>query len=246
MAKTNLATKILEHPDKDLIISRMVSGIPVAEIREYLEATYTNPGEEKFVLSEKVLTTFQKDYLDFYTTIRDDLTKTKESKLSPEETLSMEIQGSTTYKKNLEKYLDSEIDIKLMVKGVLKTIESRIEQMYDLIQEDPRNIKIDRTLIEWFNTLIALLEKFDAIQNGNIEQVNIQNNINVQVLDDHMGVIFNVIKDILAKLDYDTSLVFIDMFNEEMQKIKPQEKIVLPLETRMAEVKLLNETVSSK
>jgi hypothetical protein len=246
MNKSNIALKILEHIDRDEIIAKLLSGAPIADIHEWLASKYVNEGEDKFVLSQKVISTFQKDYLDIYSIIRDDLTKTKTNQLSPEAELNLEVQGNLTYRKTLEKYLDSELDIKVMIKRVLATIETRIEQMFDLIQEDPRNIKIDRTLIEWFNTLISLMEKYDAIQNGSLENVNIQNNINIQVLDDHINVVYKIIKDILSKLDYDTSLVFIDMFNEEMQKIKPNEKEILPLDARLAEVRIMNETVSSK
>jgi hypothetical protein len=243
----NIATKILEHPDKDEIISKLIAGISTADIHEGLAAKYVNVGENKFILSEKVLSSFQKDYLDFYTAIKEDLEKTKIQRLTPEEELKLEVQGNPTYRKTLEKYLESELDIKVMVKRVLATIETRIEQMYDLIQEDPRNIKIDRTLIEWFNTLISLLEKYDQIQNGNLEQVNIQNNINIQILDDRINLIYKLIRDVLAKLDYDTSLAFIDMFNEEMQKIQLEgDKEVLPLETRMTEAQLLSQKISAK
>lgn len=243
----NVAFKILEHPDKDEIISKLLAGVSVADIHEGLAAKYVNVGENKFILSEKVISSFQKDYLDVYAAIQEDLSKTKMQKLTPEEELKLEVQGNPTYRKTLEKYLESELDIKVMVKRVLATIETRIEQMYDLIQEDPRNIKIDRTLIEWFNTLISLLEKYDQIQNGNLENINIQNNINIQVLDEHINVVYKVIKEILSRLDYDTSLAFIDMFNEEMQKIKPEaEKAVLPVESRLAEAHIVSQTISAK
>jgi len=243
----SVALKILEHPDKDEIISKLVSRVSISDIHEWLESKYINVGEEKFVLSTKVLTSFQKDYLDVYNLIREDLTKTKIQRLSPEEELKLDVQGNPQYRKSLEKYLDNELDIKIMTKRALAAMESRIEQMFDMIQDDPANIKIDRTLIEWFNTLISLLEKYDTIQNGNLEQINIQNNINIQILDEHINVVYKVIKDILSRLDYDTSLAFIDMFNEEMQKIKPMlEKEVLPVEVRLTEASLMSQTISAK
>ena len=92
--------------------------------------------------------------------------------------------------------------------------------MFDIIQEDPQNFRNDRVLIGSFNTLAGILEKYDTILNGSPDQINIQNNINVQVFDEHISVIYNVIKEILSKLDYDTSILFMDMFNDEMKKLK--------------------------
>ena len=240
----NIALKILYHPDKAEILNKLLAGTSISDIHEWLKAKYTNEGEDKFVLNEKTISSFNKDYLDIYSLIKDDLTKVKGQ--SPEDELTLAVQNNPTYRKTLERYVESELDIKTMVQRVLATIETRIEQMYDLIQEDPRNIKIDRTLIEWFNTLISLLEKYDTIKNGNLEQVNIQNNINIQVLDDHINVIYNLIKSILTRLDYDTSLVFVDMFNEEMQKIKPSNKEIAPVEARLAEAQVISQTVSAK
>lgn len=243
----NIALKILEHPDKDEIISKLLSGIPVSDISEWLDAKYVSVGEKKFALSDKVISSFQKDYLDIYNIIKDDIAKTKTNKLTAEEELKLEIQGSPQYHKILEKYVNNEVDIKVIIKRLVATIETRAAQVFDQIQEDPRNIKMDRTLIEWFNTLTVVLEKYDTILNGNPDQINIQNNINIQIVDQHINVVYNVIKEILSKLDYDTSLLFIDMFNEEMKKLEPlKAKMVLPQEERMKEAEVLSEVINGK
>lgn len=243
----NIALKILEHPDKDEIISKLLSGTSVSDIAEWLEAKYVSVGEKKFVLSEKVISSFQKDYLDIYNIIREDIAKTKTNKLTAEEELKLEIQGSPQYHNILEKYANNEVDIKVIVKRLVATIETRAAQVFDQIQEDPRNIKMDRTLIEWFNTLTVVLEKYDTILNGNPDQINIQNNINIQIVDQHINVVYNVIKEILSKLDYDTSLLFIDMFNEEMKKLEPlKAKMILPQEERMKEAEVLSEVINGK
>jgi hypothetical protein len=238
----DVASKILEHPDKDEIIAKLVAGVAVSDIHEWLESKYESVGEKKFALSAKIITTFQKDYLDFYNTIREDLMKTKQ--MSASDTLTNEVQGSVAYKKALETYLNSEIDIKLMVKQALAAIEFRTAQVFDQIQEDPTNVRIDRTLIEWFNTLSVLMEKYDGIQNGTLEQVNITNNINIQVIDKHINVIYDIIKEILARLDYDTSLMFIDMFNEAMAKLELPE--VASVENRLVEAKLISDEAADK
>lgn len=243
----NIALKILEHPDKDEIITKLLSSVPVADIHEWLEAKYTSVGETKFVLSNKIISTFQKDYLDIYSIIKDDIAKSKTNKLTAQEELKLEIQGSPQYHKSLENYVNNEVDIKVTVKRMVAAIEIRASQVFDQIQDDPRNIKMDRTLIEWFNTLTTLLEKYDTILNGNPDQINIQNNINIQVVDEHINVVYNVIKEILSKLDYDTSLLFIEMFNDAMKNLKgAQQNIIAAPEVRLAEAKVLNEVITAK
>lgn len=240
----NIALKILEHPDKDEIITKLLSGVSVADIHEWLEAKYVNVGEKKFALSDKIISTFQKEYLDIYSIIKEDIAKTK-TKLSSDEDLKIEIQGTPQYRKILEKYASDELDIKVTVKKMVATIETRIEQIFDQIQEDPRNIKMDRTLIEWFNSLTALVEKYDTILNGSPDQINIQNNINIQILDNHINLVHNLITEILSKLDYDTSLLFIEMFNEGLQKLNIETAKLLPQEVRMTEAKVLSEVITN-
>src|SRR5271170_2972090 len=109
----NIALKILEHPDKDEIITKLLSSVPVADIHEWLEGKYFDVGEKKFVLSDKVISTFQKEYLDIYSIIKDDIAKTKNNKLTAEEELRQEIQGTPRYHKALEQGIDNEIDIKI-------------------------------------------------------------------------------------------------------------------------------------
>src|ERR1700733_14623072 len=238
MSNANIANRIISHPDKEEIIAKMLSSVSNTDIAEWLNAKYNQITEKKFIFSEKSLSIFQKEYLDFYTIMKDDLTKSKSNLTAPEQ-LQQEIQGTPAYHKALEKYADSEVDIKTMLKKLVVNAETRISQMFDIIQSDPDNFKGDRTLIEWFNTIGTILEKYDAILNGAPDQINIQNNINIQVVDDHINVVYNIIKEILSNLDYDTSLLFIDRFNEEMKKLKSKPDVILPIDERMKEATIL-------
>lgn len=243
--KENIAKRFLKHPDKDEIIGKLLAGISSADIAEWLRAKYNPLTEKTFIFSEKYITSFKDEYLDFYTAMRQDLEKTK-SNITASQQLQTEIQGTSAYHTALEKYADKEVDIKSIIKKLVVNAELRLSQMFDLMQEDTYNFKPDRTLIEWFNTLTNILEKYDTILNGSPDQINIQNNINIQVVDDHINVIFNIIKEILTKLDYDTSLLFIDMYNEEIKKIKSTPHTQLPVETRLKEATMLSETISEK
>jgi hypothetical protein len=244
--KENIAKRILSHPDKDEVISKLLANIPPSEIAESLAARYNPETEKQFIISENYIKKFQSEYLDIYTMVKEDLYKTQQNKAAPSTALQQDIQGSEAYHKALEKYIDSEVDIKVMLKKMIVNVEARVSQIFDIVQQDPENIKPDRTLIEWFNTMLAALEKYDTILNGSPEQINIQNNINIQVVDDRINIIFNLMREILSRLDYDTSLLFVEMWNEEMSKLGPVAPPILPIETRAAEVKILEETIAKK
>lgn len=238
--KTNVAQIFLAHPDKDEIVSKLLLGISPSDISEWLGAKYSEVNDQRLALSINFIKKVQDDYLDFYTQVKDDLEKRR----SPDLVLQEDIQGTPAYQKALEKYIDSEIDVKVIVKRMVVNVEARISQMYDIIQEDPRNFKADRTLLEWFNTLGGVLEKYDGIINGNQEQVNIQNNINIQVLDTHMNAIYDIIREILTMLDYETSLRFIELWTERTQSLlKAPDQQIIPVEQRLVEVKKTEQSV---
>ena len=66
MKKDTGLKKILDHPDLEEIISKLLIGISSKDIHSWLKSKYTNVSESKFVISEKALISFQDNYLDLY------------------------------------------------------------------------------------------------------------------------------------------------------------------------------------
>lgn len=240
--------KLLNHPDKDEIISKIVIGVTEKDISEWLSAKYTNEAEKKFILDHKYLITFHKKYLNIYQHIRDDLIKTKEIISSPDQNIELSIKGNTAYKNKMLELAGKEVDIKQMITNVLLAIETRASQLFDEIQLDPRNINTrhDRMLKEWFDTLGSMIEKYHKLVNNAPDKI-VQHNVTLQVVDQHITVFHDVIKEILSQMDVEASLYFIEMFNAKMSKLKEsQADKLLPTETRLAEAKILNETIANK
>ena len=248
MNKTALK-KILDHPDKDEIISKLVIGISSNDIYDWLKAKYTNVSETKFVIAEKSIKQFQDNYLDIYNMINEDISKTKSALVtSTEDQLELSVKGNSAYKKRMMEIAGKELDIKTIVTQLCVAIETRLIQIFDEIQEDPRSIntRVDRLLIEYADSLGAILEKYYKFTTVQPDQV-IQHNVTLQVVDQHISVFHDVIKEVLSQMDLDTSLYFMEVFNDKMAKLKqPTDKDVPNTEVRLVEAKLLNETINKK
>ena len=245
----NALKKILEHPDKDEIIAKLVLDYPAKDIHDWLAAKYTNVSESKFVVAEKSIKVFKENYLDVYSMIREDMLKTKQAvAASTEDQLELAVKSNPTYKSKMLELAGKEIDVRSMVAQLCLAIETRLGQVFDEIQEDPRNIntKIDRVLIEYGELLGGLLEKYYKFTENPADLV-IQHNVTLQAVDQHISVFHDVIRDVLSQLDLESSMLFMEMFQEKMAKLKPptQEQ---PLNTdmKLAEAKLLNETINKK
>lgn len=244
----NALKKVIEHPDRDEIISKLIIGISAKDIHEWLVNTYSNPAESKFVVSVKSLQSFASNYLDIYDFIKKDLIKTKQAVASSNESsLMLAVQDNPTYKSKMLQLASNEIDIKKMLANLIFAIETRAAQIFDKIQEDPREINSsnDRVLIEYFDQLGTHLEKWHKLVLGAPDQV-IQHNITVQHIDQQIQVFHEAIRETLAEIDIETSMRFMEIFNNKINKLNPKNEKELNTEARLAEAKIISETMLKK
>ena len=241
--------KILEHPDKDEIIAKLVIGSAPMDIHDWLKVKYTNVSEAKFVLSEKILNSFKNTYLDFYQDIHADIANTKTAlATSTTDQLELAVKSNPTYQDAMVKLATGELNVDQMMGKMALAVETRISQIYDIIQEDPRNVntKTERLWAEYMEIAGGLLDKYYKWKESQaITTVN--HNVTLQVVDQHISVFHDVIKEVLSQMDLETSLYFMEVFNEKMAKLKMPEPNAPPTtEMKIAEAKVLNETINQK
>lgn len=244
--KNKIFQDIYNHIDKEEILAKLISDISPNDIHSWLVAKYK--GQKDLVISKKNLQTFKDEILDIYSKIRTDILTTQMALMtSNDDTLEL-VQGNEDYKNKLMEITDKELDIKTIIKQMVIRVESRANQVFELIQSDPRNIKMDRTLVELMNTLLNMLEKFDLIVNPQQQnQINIQNNtINIQVLDDYTNIFHSIIKEILEQLDFETSLLFSELLTKRLSEVKINYEHLLPVDKRLETANIMNDELKLK
>jgi hypothetical protein len=246
----NALKKILDHPDKDEIIAKLVLDISPKDISEWLAGKYTNVSESKFVIGEKSIKTFKENYLDVYSLIQEDIMKTKLAvATSTEEQLELSVKNNPTYRSKMLELAGKEIDIRQMAAQLCVAIETRMAQVFDEIQEDPRNIntKVDRLLIDYAEVFGNILEKYYKFTEAPSDAQFVQNNVTLQFMDQHILVFQEAIREVLSEMDLESSMLFMERLSEKMAKLKAPEKEVMPnTDVKLAEAKLLNETINKK
>jgi hypothetical protein len=250
MANTTALHKLLRHPDRDEIISKLCMGISAKQTYEWLSVKYSNASEKQFVIAEKSLKSFQDNYLDVYQVLREEFSNAKIALATgtSAEQLSLAVSENLSYKALVAQTVGQELDLKKAIGGLIAAIELRLGQVFDAIQEDPRNVnsRVDRVLIEYVDKLGSLIEKAHKVINNGPDQI-VQHNITVQHIDQHISIFYEAIKRVLTKMDLESSMYFMELFNEEMNKLKdPNNRPIQPVEERLAEVKILNETINQK
>src|SRR5690606_23069693 len=209
-----------------------------------LSSKYNGVSEKKFVLSVKCLKDFKSNNLDIYRTIQEDLER---ARITSGEDLALSINNLPAYQKVIMNAANEELDVRKIISRLCVAIETRFSQVFDEIQEDSRSINpsLDRVLIEYTNVLGGILDKYHKFTESPGE-INITNNITLQAVDQHIAVFHDVMKDVLAQMDLDTSLYFMEVFNEKMGALKANSTNITSSSDRLSEAKVLNETINKK
>lgn len=244
--KDNAIKKITSHCDKDEIVAKLVLGSSPKEINQWLKSKYGATGDQSLIVSTVALTKFKDEYLDLYNTIKQDLMQVYHQPTTSTELANQDpaafVKSNSAYRAKLQEYIDKEVDLKSMLKNLIVAAEFRIEQLYDIIQANPNNTRPDYVILQWFQQITNLLEKQENILNGSSDKIVQQNTINIQILDQHIGVFHKVIREVISRLDYDTSLLFVDILNQELKKLKPtQEEALAPIDTRLLNAKKMED-----
>jgi hypothetical protein len=231
-------SKILAHPDKDEIISKLVNGVKTKDVSDWLKLKYPNNDQAHLKLSSKMLKEFVDNNLDLYNTLKNDVADVKAGN-KQDKKIAESLLNNKTYKERLNQLADDDIDIKRIMNEVIFLIRERIEQYFDKVQENPGNLKPDYGLIKWFEVLLNATEKFDKIVNKAPDQV-IQHNITMQAMDQHTAIFQDVIREVLAELDSEAAFLFMDKIREKLEKLSPPEaEKPFTQEKRLAEAKIL-------
>lgn len=252
MANKNALKKVLDHPDKDEIISKLIIGTTPKNIHDWLSIKYTNISENKFVIAEKTLLSFKDNYLDIYNDLQADFIKTKsaltKSNLSVEEELQLAVQDNPTYRSKMIELANGELDIKGMLGRLIANTEERIAQIFDEIQAQPRDInsRTERLWLEYTDRLGQHLERWGKLVLQAPDMV-VQHNVTVQHTDQQIQILQESLRETLAEIDNEASLRFLDLIADKIHATQlPSEKTILPTEVRLAEVKILNEEINKK
>ncbi len=246
--KDSLLKKILGHPDEDEIISKLALGVDPSEVHKWLDEKYRPSGQTSFVVSFGILTKFKNDYLDMYQHIRNDM---RIIKGNPQQEIELSIKKNPKYKERIKDLVNNEINLKQTVANLVVAIESRVELLFDRMQENNDangyNSKEERVFIELARVLGEILEKYHKFVEVPNESMVINNNVTFQIMDQQVSVFHDVIKEVLQSMDIESSLKFMDLFNEKMTKLRPPvDEKFQSVESRAVDAKLLTENMSKK
>ncbi len=214
--------KILNHPDRDQIISKLTAGESVREVSAWLKEKYPNTKPNQLAFT--TLDEFRRKYLNIHGTILDDL-KIKFKEQQAEEVkdgLKHIVKKNKSYQEKLDEFIDDKIDWRKKLVQFLNVAETRFSQVFDKSQNNPDSFRGDETLIKWMKEMRDLVIEIRKAE-GAPDQV-IQHNVTVQAIDEQANIIHQAIFKTLMKMDFSFASVFIDQLNETLRELGAEQK----------------------
>ncbi len=237
------AYKLLTHPNKDEIIAKLVNGEKPKEVNEWLRLLYDKPDHKHLILSHEYLKNFLAKHMNMYEQLEKDLEDNKKNLLNKE--ISDSILKNKTYKERLHEFVDKEIDVKKTINNTVYLIQSRLEQVFDSIQDNPSEMKNDQVLLKLFDTFMNSLERYDKIVNNRPDTI-IQQNITVQQIDSQVVIFQECLREVLEEMDPQFASLFMEKLSDKMQKLKaPEQEKPMTTAMRNNEIRALTNISSS-
>lgn len=214
---TNYA-KILKHQDINQIIDRLSQGDSVRDVSAWLKEKYPNDKDKH--ISHAVLDGFRREHLNVYGTVLEDIKNTI-VKVEQEEintNLREIIKKNKTYEEKLQEVVDTQIDYKVKLHQLMNVMETRFGQLFDLTQNDPRNMKPDKAMSEWAKNMLEVIREIRKID-GAPDQV-IHHNVTVQAIDEQVSIFQQAFINTVSKYDIELASKIIDDFNNNIKILK--------------------------
>jgi hypothetical protein len=210
-------SKIINHPDKQNIITKITTGESPKNISLHLKSKYDQPDEKHLALSESLLKSFADNYLNVDQRIKKVLKNDIDNKLDRK--IADSLLDNKTYKERVAEVATQELDIKRKVHNILHILECRAEQIFDLIQSNPESTKADYIFTKYMEIIGMNLEKADKIINGKPD-IKVEHTYTIQMVEQTSNVFQETIRRVLDKMDPTFSSLFMDLLAEEMTKAK--------------------------
>ncbi len=207
---------ILNHPDSEEIISKLLSGSSSKEIYQWIKLKYPGKDQSHLRLTQKILKEFSNSpYTDMYSQVKKDVHLAKGNKQ-----ISASLANNKVYNERIQEIAGQEIDMWNMVSNLVAICYQRVEQVFDTIQENPRNFKGDNYLLRYLAEITAAAEKLEKMRLESSGAI-INHNVTMQAVEDYVALFQDIIRDILAEIDAETSMLVMERFHNKLNQMKP-------------------------
>ena len=218
-----MSKKILKHPDKKIIVEKLIKGESTREIESWLKEKY--PNESRLHITYMTLQKFRKSNLDLHGDILDDI-KNKRAEISNEQAEEEKrelLLNSSAYRDKINQIADTELNVTKRMLELDAIIQARLEYYYNMLMSGG-SFKEDKLFLEYINTMRSLLQDWKKYIEGFADK-RVENNISVTIVNQQINILKNAITETLQELDPQYTNLFLDKLNSKIDQIQYEEEI---------------------
>jgi hypothetical protein len=214
--------KILDHPEKQRIISKLVSGEKPTDVAQYLRLKYNKDDESHLRLPVALLKEFIDTYGDHHGFLTKIIKDKENGKLDGK--IAKSLLENKDWNARLVEFADQTIDVKKRAAQILNLIESRAEQVFDKIQQNPESVKSDYVMIKYFEIIMQMIEKLDKIVNERPD-MRIEHTYTVQMVEDYSAIFQEAIRETLQDMSPEHTTKFLDVLQHKLEGMNNPDKV---------------------
>ena len=211
-----MSKKILKHPDKEEIISRLNDGESVRDVEKYLKEKY--PDKKNMHVSFVTLQAFRKDHLNLEGKVLKDIqeaTAVEKQKLDLQ-MQQRQLEATNAYQDKINAIAKEHLDVQQQILQLNVVVEKRIEYWYNMIASgEELPAKADNELRKYIDQQVSILQQWKKLVEGMADKT-VNHNVNVNVINDQIGIIRDVIKETIAELGTEKAMMFMDRLNKRL------------------------------
>lgn len=209
-------SKLLDHPEKTDIISKLLSGESSKVVSTYLKDKYSKPDEAHLRIPANTLQEFLDEYGSHHGFVKKVLQKNADSKM--EKQMAASLMDNRVWKDRVIEGIEKEINYIDELNGLITIVRARAEQMFDMIQADPEDSRKDYVFTKYIELMMMVVEKADKIKNDRPD-VRIEHTYTVQMVEQQSFAFQEAIRRVLERMGPEYSSLFMDLLKEEMGKM---------------------------
>lgn len=210
--------KVLQHPDKEDIIKRLLNGESLKNVERWLKKKY--PRRKRLHISWVTLQKFRKEHLNLHGEVLEDIKNAKQlkDKDSAEILAKKIIAESSHYQEKINEIADAEIDATRRLLEMDKLINSRLIYYFNLLESGQGDLKEDKVFLEYIKEYRAILESWKKFIEGHADK-KIEHNININIVNEQLNILKSILFEILREMDPMLIPLFVDRLNQKMGQI---------------------------
>ena len=227
---------IVNHPDCEEIISKIMTGSSPKEVYQWLKLKYPNSNQSHLRITQKLLKELANSPLtDLHQQFKKDYSALKQGNSTST------LQNNPTYKELMTEFAGKEIDTVKMIENLVFACHHRVQQVFDIIQENPRGFKGDNYLLRYLSEITMAAERLNKAKLDLATDVT-GYNVTMEAMEQVKAIFQETIRDTLAELDPEVSMKFLDRLNHRLEAAnldKPSTQAQRIQEAEILEAKIL-------